>query len=121
MELTPLAIAQEVIKALDAKKGADIRLIEIKDISIIAEYFVFCTGTSSTHVKTLCDELEFHMEQLGEKPIHSEGYASGSWVAMDFASVIVHVFTNETREFYQLEKLWADGKELAIEELISDN
>ena len=113
--LTPKEIAYEVTKALDAKKGQNIKLLKIDRVSSLADYFLICTGTSNTHVKTLCDSVEEAVtDEMGETLLHREGHRGGTWVLLDFGCLVVHVFTNETREFYDLERLWNDAKEVPL-------
>lgn len=119
--LTPKEAAIVAVKALDGKKGQDIKLLKIADLTVMAEYFVICTGTSGTHVKTLCDEADHFMEQAGEILDHVEGHRSNTWVLMDFGSVVVHVFTEESRKFYDLERLWSDADEVDISQYILEN
>ena len=116
--LSAKEVAYEVTKALDAKKGMDIKLLRIDEVSSLADYFLICTGTSNTHVKTLCDYAEYTMEQLGEKLLGREGHRGNSWELLDYGSVVVHVFTEEAREFYALERLWADGENVDISQII---
>ena len=92
-------VAAIAAKALDSKLGKDISLIEITDVSTLADYFLICTATSNTHVKTLCDAVEEAMDAAGEPLLNREGHRGGTWVLMDFGSVVVHVFTAETRSF----------------------
>ena len=93
-------------------------MIGIRDISILADYFVIATGTSSTHVKALADEVEFQLKQQGVAPDHTEGYRSNSWILLDYGNVIIHVFYGETREFYDLRRLWKDGEQLDVAEFL---
>ena len=116
--LSAKEVAYEVTKALDAKKGMDIKLLRIDEVSSLADYFLICTGTSNTHVKTLCDYAEYTMEQLGEKLLGREGHRGNSWELLDFGSVVVHVFTEEAREFYALERLWADAEQVDLSQII---
>ncbi len=116
--LTAKEVAYEVTKALDSKKGMDIKLLRIDEVSSLADYFLICTGTSNTHVKTLCDYAEFTMDNLGEKLLGREGHRGNSWELLDYGSVVVHVFTEEAREFYALERLWADGEQVDISGII---
>jgi len=111
-------IAYEVTKALDAKKGMDIKLLKIDRVSSLADYFLICTGTSSTHVKTLCDYAELTLENLGETMLGREGHRGNSWELLDFGSIVVHVFTEEAREFYALERLWADAENIDLKDII---
>ncbi len=108
--LSPQKIAYEVTKALDAKKGMDIKLLKIDKVSSLADYFLICTGTSSTHVKTLCDYAEYTLEQLGESLLGREGHRGNTWELLDYGTIVVHVFTQEAREFYSLERLWSDAE-----------
>ena len=116
--LAPKEIAYAVTKALDEKKGMDIKLLRINDVSSLADYFLICTGTSNTHVKTLCDYAEYTMDQLGEKMLGREGHRGNSWELLDFGSVVVHVFTDEARKFYDLERLWADAEVVDLKDII---
>lgn len=112
--MTPLELATAAVKILDDKKALNLKVIGIHDISVLADYFVLATGTSSTHVKSLADEIEFKLKELGASPQHTEGYRSNSWIILDYASVIVHIFTPEARQFYDLDRLWQDGESVAV-------
>ena len=114
---TAKEVALAAAKALDDKKGLDIRLLEITDISVLADYFLICTGSSNTHVNTLCDAVEAALDAIGEPVLRREGHRSGTWVLLDFGCLVVHVFTNETRKFYDLERLWGDAKPVALPEI----
>ena len=108
--LTAKEVALQVTKALDEKKGMNIKLLKIDKVSTLAEYFLICTGTSNTHVKTLCDYAEYAMEQMDEPLLGREGHRGNSWELLDYGAVVVHVFTEEARQFYNLERLWADAE-----------
>ncbi len=109
-------VAAIAAKALDSKLGKDISLIEIADVSTLADYFLICTGTSNTHAKTLCDSVEAAVaDELGEPLLHREGHRGGTWVLLDFGCLVVHVFTEETRAFYDLERLWNDATPVPID------
>lgn len=114
-------VALEVTKALDSKKGLDVKLLKIDKVSSLADYFLICTGTSNTHVKTLCDYAEYTMEQLGEPMLGREGHRGNSWELLDFGSVVVHVFTEEARKFYDLERLWADAEVVDLRQIVTEN
>lgn len=116
--LSAKEVALDVTRALDAKKGMDIKLLKIDKVSSLADYFLICTGTSNTHVRTLCDYAEYTMEQLGEPMLGREGHRGNSWELLDFGSVVVHVFTPEAREFYNLERLWADAEQIELKDII---
>ena len=105
-------------KAISSKKGLNIKLIEIGDISSLADYMVIATGTSSTHVKAIADEVEYQLDEAGISVSHIEGYRSNSWILLDYVDVIVHIFSDEAREFYDLERLWQDGKEIDISDIV---
>ena len=98
--LAPKEIAVAVTKALDEKKGMDIRLLKIDRVSTLADYFLICTGTSNTHVRTLCDYAEYTLTELGEPMLGREGHRGNSWELLDFGTIVVHVFTEEARKFY---------------------
>ena len=118
--MTPKEIALTVVKTIDQKKAKDIRLLETTELTMLADYFVICTGTSTTHLKTLADETEKILKEAGESPRRIEGYRSGSWVLMDFGCVIAHFFLEDTRKFYALERLWSDATQIDINNLISE-
>lgn len=114
--MTSLELATKAALILDNKKADKINVIKIEDISTIADYFVMVSGTSSTHVRSLADELEEKLREEGVSPTRVEGYRSNSWVLLDYSSVVVHVFTGEAREFYDLDRLWADGSKIDWQE-----
>ena len=111
-------MALAAAKALDSKKGKDIKLIRIDKITTLAEYFVICTGTSNTQINALCDAVEKELTEKGEEPLHREGYRGGTWVLLDYGCVVVHVFNDEARKFYSLEHLWADGEEVDLSAIL---
>ena len=107
-------LALQAVRLLDAKKAVDVHLIDIREISTLGDYFVIATGTSSTHVKALADELEAKLQEAGISPGHVEGYRSNSWILLDYGEVIVHVFTPDSRAFYDLDRLWQDGVQVDL-------
>jgi len=113
LELTKLAV-----QILDRKKADKIDAIKVRDVTILADYFVIASANNSTHVKALADELEFQLKELGRSPERIEGYQSANWIVLDYGDVIVHIFYEETRNYYNLEKLWSDGVPMDIEELL---
>ena len=115
--LTPEEIAGIAAKALDAKKAVDIKVLKTAEQTVLADYFVICNGTSSTHIKELVNEVDRQLSEAGEPPVRREGLRSDIWVLMDFGSVIVHVFTDEARKFYNLERLWSDSEEVDVSSL----
>ena len=109
--MTPKEMAIIAAKALDEKRGKEIAAIEVTDLTALADYFVIASGSSNTQINALCDSVEKAMkEQADENPLRREGYRDGTWVLLDYGSVVVHVFSQEARDFYSLERLWHDGK-----------
>ena len=108
-------IALLAAKALDEKKAKDIKIIYVNEQTIIADYFVIAQGNSRTQVNALADEVEYKLGLEGIDPTKVEGRGQGTWVLLDFDSVLVHVFNPQSREYYNLEKLWADGEEIPFE------
>jgi len=111
--MTPIDTVKNIAKILDDKKAENITAFEIRELSIIADYFVIATGTSSTHAKALVDEVEEKMSLLGVEPMRIEGKASG-WTVLDYSIVLVHIFRREMREYYNLERLWADAQSVDL-------
>lgn len=105
----PKELALAIAGALDNKKGQDIKVLETGRLTTLADYFVICTAGSTTQVKALSDACEETAKQLGELPHHIEGHRGGVWTLLDFSSVVVHLFMEEARQFYDLERLWADA------------
>ncbi|HZK22172.1 MAG TPA: ribosome silencing factor [Oscillospiraceae bacterium] len=112
-------LCEDIVKVLDDKKALKIKAIEIKELTIVADYFVIATATSTTHLRALIDEVEKEMTLKGSAPARIEGRATG-WVLADFSDVVVHLFLEETREFYNLERLWDDAANLDISHIIKD-
>ena len=116
--LTPRQIAAIAAKALDDKNAKDIKVLDTSAQTVLADYFVICNGTSSTHIKALVDEVDRQLSEAGEPPLKREGMRSDIWVLMDFGCVIVHIFTDEARKFYNLERLWSDSAEVDLSSLL---
>lgn len=112
-------LMENVVKILDKKKATDIKVLEITDLTVVADYFVIATGTSGTHIRSLADEVEVEIKKLGEEPKGLEGKTTG-WILLDYASVIVHIFTPDQRELFNLEHLWTDAKEVDISKFITE-
>ena len=112
-------ILKTAVENLYKKKGKEIRILKVDDITVMADYFVICTGTSNTQLKALAGEVEFKLGEMGIEPLHTEGYGSSNWVLLDYGSVIVHVFYRDTRDYYNLERLWADGTEIPFTDFIT--
>lgn len=101
--------AEEICAILDNKKAQDIRLIDIADRSIVADYFVVASGKSNVQVKALSDEIEEKMEEEGYELRRRDGYNEGRWIVLDYADILVHLFHPEEREYYNIERIWVDG------------
>lgn len=117
----PETLAKFIVSVLDSKKARDIKLLHVEKQTIIADYFVICTGTSRTQIRALADEIEFKLEPYGVESFHTEGTDTGVWVLQDFGTVIVHLFNRESRDFYKLDKLYQDTTEHDISELITED
>ena len=115
---SPEELAAAIVNILYEKKAHDIKLLRVTDQTIIADYFVIATGTSNTQIKALADELEYKTGLDGVKPSSTEGFREATWIVLDYASVIVHIFNRETREFYNLEKLWGDSESVDVSKYI---
>jgi ribosome-associated protein len=102
------------VKALDKKKGKNLQVLHTGALTTLADYFVLCTAGSTTQIKALCDACEEGVEAVGGELHHREGFRDGGWVLLDFSDVIVHVFLEEERDFYDLERLWADAEPVDI-------
>ena len=114
-------LAVAIIKILDAKKAHNIRLLHVESKTIITDYFIICSGTSRTQIKALADEVDAKIEEAGAPALHKEGLNEATWILLDFASVIVHIFNSDTRRFYNLEKLWNDAEEMDISQYITSD
>lgn len=113
--MTEKELALTIAEILDSRKAKDIKVLEVTDVTSIADYFVICTGTSSTHIKALSDEVEYQLEKKGITPNHNEGVQTASWILKDYVTVIVHIFSREADEMYRLEHIWADAKRVEFE------
>ena len=116
--MTSYEMAVGLAKALDSKKGLNIKVLKTQELTTLADYFVLCTATSTTQVKAMSDACEEAMEKQGETVHHIEGHRGGTWLLMDFSDVVVHVFTDEARKFYDLERLWTDAQEIDLTEVL---
>lgn len=117
-EVTSLSLAEDIVKILDAGKAGQIKMLRVNDKTVMTDYFVICSGTSNTHIKSLSGEIEFKLGEKGIKPLGIDGYETGMWIVMDYAYVMVHIFNREQRDFFKLEKLWADAEEIDIDGFI---
>ena len=119
MESKELAI--RIAKILDKKKAEGLKVLSIRDLTVLADYFVIASGTSSTHVRSLADEVEFQLGQQGVEPQRVEGYEARNWILMDYGGVIVHIFYPEARSYYDLEHLWADAQPVDLSGLLEED
>ncbi|MBR5514975.1 MAG: ribosome silencing factor [Clostridia bacterium] len=116
--LEPKDLAVEILNILYSKKGHNIKMLHVTDQTVITDYFVICTGNSNTQIKALADEVDYKTGLMGIKPKSIEGFREATWIVMDYSSVIVHIFNRESREFYNLEKLWNDSEVIDVDQYI---
>lgn len=105
--------ALRIAHIADEKKAQDLVVLDLRRLTIICDYFVICSGTSSRMTKAIAEEIQKSMQQISCKAKHLEGYASGSWILLDYSDVVVHVFLREIRNFYNLERLWGDAPKVS--------
>ena len=118
----PKELALLAARALSDKKGKEVQVLEIADLTTLADFFVIATGSSNTQINALIDNVEKVLtEEAGEEPLHREDYRGGTWVLLDYGCIAVHVFNAEAREFYGLERLWRDGKNVDLSGIIDEN
>lgn len=110
-------IAEIIVQTLDNKKAKDIVLLGIYKITTITDYFVIASGTSSIQVKSLADEIDNKMDEIGVKIHHKEGYSDARWILLDYGVIVVHIFREDTRNYYDLERLWRDADKIELEPL----
>lgn len=116
MEQNSKEMTKLVIQALEEKKAEDIRVIDISEVSVLADYFIIADGNNRNQVQAMIDNVEEMLGTAGYFPKQIEGYQNANWVLMDYSDIIVHVFDKENRLFYDLERIWRDGKDVSIEE-----
>ena len=108
MQMTQNEALELIVKTLDSKKAEDIKVIKIKELSVLADYFVIADGTSSTQTRALADEVEFRLKEAGLAPNQIQGNNGSNWIVLDYGDIIVHVFSRDQRDFYNLERLRGD-------------
>ena len=113
-----LELTKKIVKALDDKLARDIEVIKTEEVTIVADYFVIATANSNTHVRALADEIEYQLEQENIHPDHIEGRATG-WVLMQYGGVVVHIFLEDSRQYYNLERLWDDAAKIDVSQLLN--
>ena len=109
-----LNIAKEIIKALDEKKAEDIKTLDISNVSVMADYFIIASGNNRNQLQAICDNVIEKLHKTGHDLKQVEGYDTANWILMDYSDVIVHIFDKENRLFYDLERIWSDGKEVIL-------
>ena len=109
-------LARLAISALEDKKAEDVRVIDIEEVSVLADYFIIATGNNRTQVQAMADEVEMRLGKAGAAPRQIEGYQAANWILLDFGDVIIHLFDAQNRLFYDLERIWRDGKNISVEE-----
>lgn len=110
-------MARLAIRALEDKKAEDIRIIDISEVSVIADYFIIASGGNRNQIQTLCDNVQEVLGRAGYPEKQTEGYQTANWILMDFGDVIVHIFDRENRLLYDLERIWRDGRQIEVQEL----
>lgn len=118
--MTSHELMQAAVKVLDSKKATDINVLDIGGLTSLGDYFVIASGGSSTQVKSLAEEVEEKLSEAGMEPRRVEGEKSSMWILLDYSDVIIHVFYKETRDFYCLERLWADAPQLDVQKLLGE-
>ena len=113
--MTPSDIAQKLYAIASDRKAKELRLLQITDLTVLADYFIIATANSTTHIRTMADEMALQLKQLGEPVRNIEGHGRNSWMLLDFGCVVAHLFMPEAREFYNLDRVWADAKEISSE------
>lgn len=119
--MTSYESAMLLANTLDGKKGEEIKVLKTEGLTTLADYFVICTATSTTQIKALADVCEKMLKDAGEPPHHVEGHRGGTWILLDFSSVVVHIFNEEAREFYDLERLWSDATPVDLTDVLTEN
>ena len=114
--MTAQALADKIARMAYDKKGNDITIVDLRGISDIADYFVIVSGESDVHIKTIANHIEKELKNEKMRPWHKEGYNKLNWVLLDYVEVVAHIFKPETREYYDLERLWADAKFIKVED-----
>lgn len=116
--MTSKELAKIAVKALEDKKGEDITVIDISEISVLADYFIIAGGSNRSQIQAMSDNVDECLSKNGGSLKQIEGYDAGNWVLLDFQDVIIHIFDKDNRLFYDLERIWRDGKRINIEELL---
>ena len=118
--MTPNELLKVAVKAADSKLASDIEVLDIREMTTIADYFVICNGNSASQIRAIAEEVERKCKEAGEMPVSTEGYAASSWVLLDFGAVVVHLFRKEMREFYAIERLWNEAPRIDVATLLAE-
>ncbi|MBS6395623.1 MAG: ribosome silencing factor [Clostridiales bacterium] len=110
-------MAKIAVAALEEKKAADVRIIDISDVSVLADYFIIASGNNRNQVQAMADEVQEQLYKAGHEARQVEGYQTANWILLDYQDIIIHIFDEENRLFYDLERIWRDGSEVGKEEL----
>jgi ribosome-associated protein len=102
------------VEAAESKQAKDIKVLDLREITTFADFFVVCSGANARQIQAIADEIETHLHQLSEYPISVEGYQNAEWVLLDYGDYLIHIFTEKARQYYDLERLWRDGKTVAL-------
>ena len=116
--MTTKEMAIRLATVLDSKKGQEILVLETEGVTSLADYFVICTGNSAPQLKAMADACELSMKDVDLPPLRIEGHRGGTWILQDYGDVVLHLFSEEAREFYSLDRLWADAKEIDLSEIL---
>lgn len=108
--MTVNEIVKTAVHIMEDKKGTEIKVINISGVSVIADYFILVSGSNRHQTQAISDEIEFQLGKRGVEPKDKEGYAAGNWILLDYRDVVIHIFNSEDRRFYNLERIWTDGK-----------
>ena len=110
----------KIVRILDDKKAIDIDVLNLENVSLLSDYFIICSGNSKIQMKALADEITEKLFELGYQPFNKEGYANEQWILIDYGQVVIHIFSHESRSFYNLERLWSDAYRIDVEEIINE-
>ena len=119
--MTALELAEKIVGCIDAKKGEEIKLLDVHDRTTLCDYFVIASGTSTPQLRAMADEIDEKLSELGIDARRREGWETADWQLLDYEMVIVHLFREEVREFYSLERLWRDAQEVDISTIVKPN
>lgn len=111
-------LMKTAVKAADARKAINLQILHVEELTTLCDYFVICSGTSTPHMNAIYEEIDMKLSEAGIKPAAREGLGNPGWVLLDYGDVIVHIFNENSREFYSIERLWSDAENINVENLI---